>query len=109
MGIKCTAPGELVPVFREKLIQVRLLFGLPMIVTSGIRCEYWNAKHGGADDSGHLKAGAVDVRSKGAAYNGRLVKAALEAGIMGIGIRGGKAPIVHLDNRVSKLPEFFGY
>jgi len=109
LGSKCPAPLALEPTFRGKLLEVRLLFGLPMTVTSGIRCPYWNDKNSGAVDSWHLKAGAVDVRSKGAAYNGRLVKAALEAGIMGIGIRGGKAPIVHLDNRVSKVPEFFGY
>lgn len=111
LGPKCKGQAHLDLSFAEKLLNTRIALGSPMLITSGIRCLYWNDKQNGVPDSWHLRAGAVDIRSKGAVYNGRVITAAIKCGIMGIGIRGGKAPIIHLDNRTSRdgIPEIFGY
>lgn len=110
LGPKCPAPKHLDREFAERLLVTRIRFGVAMLVTSGIRCPYWNAKHDGASDSWHLKAGAVDIRARGGAvWAGKLIMTAIDSGIRGIGIRGGKAPIVHLDARLSPQPQFFGY
>ena len=44
---------------------IRDHYGKPMKITSGIRCEYGNAKVGGVRDSGHLKGYAVDFYMAG--------------------------------------------
>jgi hypothetical protein len=110
LGPNCPAPKQLERSFAEKLLETRIKLAVPLLVTSGIRCPYWNAKHGGATDSWHLKAGAVDIRARGGSlWAGKLIMTAIGCGIMGIGIRGGQAPIVHLDARASATPHFFGY
>jgi hypothetical protein len=110
LGHKCPGPKQLHRGFAEKLLATRLKFNIPMLVTSGIRCPYWNEKQGGVADSYHPKALAVDIRARGGAvWSGKLIMIAIECGIMGIGIRGGKSPIVHLDGRESSSPQFFGY
>lgn len=38
--------------------------GVPLYITSGHRCSYWNARVGGVDDSQHLYGLAADVTSK---------------------------------------------
>ena len=45
--------------------RIRDHYGKPMEITSGIRCEYENAKVGGAASSGHLKGYAVDFYMAG--------------------------------------------
>lgn len=109
----CDAPKLMHPVFAEKVLNTRIAFGEPMQIISGIRCLHWNTHHKGSDKSFHMTAEAVDVYSRGAAYNARLITCAIANGILGIGVRGGAKTrgIVHLDNRAPShgKPEIFGY
>ena len=59
---------------KELLIKLQLArdeYGIPMQVTSGLRCENWNTKMGGSDNSAHLSGKAVDigVNSSGLRYD----------------------------------------
>lgn len=47
--------------FLEKLDMLRDKWGQPMIITSGLRCAWWNEKIGGAPKSQHLVGKAVDI------------------------------------------------
>lgn len=38
------------------------LHNSPLVVTSGVRCEYWNRFVGGAKDSAHVKGKAADIK-----------------------------------------------
>lgn len=57
----CNAPA-MDPGFVEKLEMLREKWGRPLIVTSGVRCEFWNAKIGGAPKSQHKLGRAADLR-----------------------------------------------
>jgi len=41
--------------------RIRDHFGKPVTITSGCRCEAWNERVGGEDDSQHMKAKAGDI------------------------------------------------
>ena len=43
------------------LQELRDLAGVPITITSGIRCERWNEKVGGSERSQHLYGRAVDI------------------------------------------------
>jgi hypothetical protein len=58
---ECDAPKELDVVLATRLDALRESIGRPLILTSGIRCAYWNAHEGGAPDSKHLTGEAVDI------------------------------------------------
>lgn len=45
----------------EGLETLRLAVGLPIHVTSGYRCEYWNKETGGVEDSQHVQGCAADI------------------------------------------------
>lgn len=67
---ECDAPQELSPVMAQRLDALRESLNQPLILTSGLRCRYWNAQVGGAPDSRHLTGQAVDVacEADGARY-----------------------------------------
>lgn len=48
----------------EDLEIIRKHLGLPMEVTSGVRCKEHNEKVGGKDNSMHLKGRAADIQVK---------------------------------------------
>ncbi len=48
--------------FLEKLEMFREKWGQPLIINSGVRCEFWNREIKGAPKSMHLKGKAVDIR-----------------------------------------------
>ena len=54
---------------QEKLVRMadrsREHFGVPAVVSSGVRCETWNQKVGGAVESRHKAGKALDVRFSG--------------------------------------------
>jgi uncharacterized protein YcbK (DUF882 family) len=104
-GDKCEARNlRLDPFFRMKINGIRRELGEAMVITSAIRCAYWNQKVGGALDSQHPKCNAVDVKSKAGDYMRRLIVVALKHGVS-IGIKRG---MVHLDGRAGP-PIVFGY
>lgn len=53
--------GRLVTALQE----LRDLADAPITITSGIRCERWNKKCGGAEKSQHLYGRAVDIVIRG--------------------------------------------
>jgi hypothetical protein len=57
----CPAPKELHPDLAGRLDELRERLNRPMVLTSGIRCAYWNAAVGGEPDSRHLAGRAVDI------------------------------------------------
>lgn len=58
---QCDAPRELVPELADRLDELRERLGRPVILTSGLRCTYWNNRQGGEPDSRHLTGRAVDI------------------------------------------------
>ena len=77
-----------------KLDLLRELVGKPLIVTSGFRCEKYNKKIGGAENSAHLRGWAVDIYCKSNILRFKILKYALLLGFQRIGI--GK-DFIHLD------------
>lgn len=83
----------------ELLENIRNHFGVPVTITSGVRCKTHNANVGGASSSQHLKGTAADIKVKGvapekvAAYAETLLKA---GGI------GRYATFTHVDVRTTK-------
>ena len=80
--------------FIHKLQRTRFLVDLPFRINSGFRCEEWNLKVGGSNNSAHLRGYAADV----ACYNDQvrwyIVERAIEVGFKRIGIG---ASFIHLD------------
>jgi len=63
LGINNTPPPELMPrlvLVAEMLERIRSTLGVPVIVTSGYRCEALNVKVGGATTSDHPQGHAAD-------------------------------------------------
>ena len=57
----------------SKLEITRLMYGKPMKITSGIRCEWHNEKVDGVKDSTHLDGYAADIAVNGCFERDRLV------------------------------------
>ena len=81
------------PVFVFKLQYCRDLFGKPMQVISGCRCEEHNKKVGGADNSEHMTGQGADIFCDNSADRYKLVECAFDAGINRVGVAGS---FVHL-------------
>ena len=63
LGINNTPPPELMPrlvLLAEMLERIRSTLGVPVIITSGYRCEALNVKVGGATTSDHPQGHAAD-------------------------------------------------
>lgn len=81
-----------------KLYCLRLLLDVPIIVTSGARCEKYNKKIGGSKNSYHIAGHAFDIKTKNQnadEYN--IIKIAQQVGFTGIGINNNN--FIHIDNR----------
>lgn len=65
-----------------------------MDVTSGFRCEAYNAKINGSTNSAHLRGKAIDVAIRSSSDRYRILEAAFAVGINRIGIG---QDFVHLD------------
>ena len=87
---------RMLPSFMAKLEDLRLLYGQPLIPTSGERCAFWNKKIGGAPESQHLIGNAVDFHFPSFAEVKDFMVLAEKAGFNGIGY--GKSKI-HVDDR----------
>lgn len=85
------------PVLLEKLDQLREQIGFPIYVTSGYRCEIWNACVGGVKNSQHVQGTAADVYCDYVSVD-ELADIAAKIGFDGIG-RYYTSDFVHLDCR----------
>jgi len=90
----------------EDFTKLRRVVGMPFIVTSGVRCKYWNDKIGSSDSSLHLLGEGVDFKVVGGAFRYMVVKLAPSFGFFGIGIN---KNFIHLDRRKTTTPIIFGY
>lgn len=81
--------------FMNMLQRLRNLYGKPMKITSGFRCELWNAKVGGVDGSMHTLGLAADVSCNNSIDRADLVRFALECNFKTIIVA---KNYVHLDN-----------
>lgn len=78
----------------NQLQRARDLLGVPMIITSGCRCEKWNEKEGGSSTSAHLDGSASDISVESSENRYLLVCALLNAGFQRIGMGEG---FLHVD------------
>jgi zinc D-Ala-D-Ala carboxypeptidase len=78
----------------KKLQELRMEYGSPMKVTSGVRCRPHNRAVGGAENSSHLFSIAVDIAMSDSTLRHRFVRTALAMGWKRIGIA---KTFVHLD------------
>jgi len=88
-----------------KLDGVRVEMGLPIVITSALRCAHHNKAVGGSNGSFHMLGKAVDIHCPNGGYMIKLVSIAMKHGFTGIGI---KKNMVHFDTRPG-LPILFGY
>ena len=94
-------PVEMSPALVRNLEKMRIHFGRPMNINSGVRCRQHNIDEGGAGDSQHLYGHAADIRTiKGttpaqmAAYAEKLYPNSGGIGVYSWGI--------HVDDRPNK-------
>jgi len=94
--LECRCGCGLLPDKRsiEKLYALRLIINEKIIITSGARCENYNAAVGGVNNSTHL-IGAFDVEVD-KPYRYDLIKAAQSVGFTGIGLDG---KFIHIDDK----------
>ena len=59
--MECDALTTPAKALLERLEVVRSEYNAPMVVTSGIRCNFWNTVNGGTPGSGHIRGFEVDI------------------------------------------------
>jgi uncharacterized protein YcbK (DUF882 family) len=82
--------------FLDKLDKMREYFGRALKPTSAARCEFWNRKVGGAENSQHLRSNACDFYFLKEKDLEDAKEAAIKADLGGIGF--GKLKL-HVDDR----------
>lgn len=82
--------------FMILLQKVRDIYGKPMKITSGFRCERHNFNIGGSLRSQHMLGLAADIHCPDAEDKYHLINAAMAVGMQGIGVY---PNFVHLDFR----------
>ena len=98
------------PVLIEKLQKVRNIISRPIIITSGVRCEFFNASINASMNSSHIPddhgiGNAVDIACTTSKYRYELIQVAQKF-FNRIGISGGSyRGFVHLDVDRSKVQE----
>jgi len=83
----------------RKLDRVREKAGIPIVVSSGCRCEKNNKAAGGKDDSAHLEGLAADIKAISSGTRWKLLSAIFTTGFNRIGIR---KTFIHVDIDISK-------
>lgn len=94
----CSAPS-ISHVLIYKLSLIRLAYGKPLIVSSGLRCKAKNNAVGGAPRSTHIQGLAADIQANSHAERFEIFKLALDYGITGIGLY---KKHIHLDVRAGR-------
>ena len=96
--------------FIEKLQKVRNIIGKPIIITSGVRCEFYNASIKASMNSSHIPdeygiGNAVDIACTTSKHRYELIQVAQKF-FNRIGISGGSyGGFVHLDVDREKVQE----
>ena len=99
LACKCgCGKSDMQPEFMKKLEALRVAYGEPMVITSGFRCNNYNAAVKGSKGSQHLSGNAADVAIAEADKRYRLIYLAMTFGLS-IGCDGA---FVHVDNRADK-------
>lgn len=88
----CRLLPTLDQVLVDSLQRMRSAMGKPLRIVSGYRCSIHNRAVGGSRTSQHLRGRAADVPAGYAT-----VRQWQDAGMTGIGVRGGQ--VVHVDTR----------
>lgn len=92
---KCDLDGQSMPLwFVNELQALRDEVDIPLIITSGIRCEAWNAHEGGKFNSAHLRGMAADIEVLTSKRRFWIIQKALALRFTRIGIG---REFVHLD------------
>ena len=60
----CGGVAVWLPVFQEKMDELREIHGAPIHINSGFRCHTHNTRVGGVTNSYHTKGLAADIRSR---------------------------------------------
>lgn len=107
--LKCRCCGELKLEhgFRDKLEQLRIVYGKPMVVNCAYRCVVHNKEVGGSKNSYHLKGMAIDVHCPDGRDRHKLVGLAIGLG-WSVGVY---KTFLHLDRRIDEGVEavvFYG-
>ncbi len=89
------------PKFIMMLEKIRADIKMPMVITSGVRCENHNAKVGGSPTSAHLTGDAVDVRYTSSKMLRDMVESAMKHGANGVGVY---KSWVHIDIKERENP-----
>lgn len=97
----CDAVTEPDPVLLSMLDRLRDDLGSALVITSGLRCPYWNAREGGQPDSGHLVGTEADLSCPSSAYRFRLLGVIFRSNVPRVGIG---ADFIHVGIR-SPLPQ----
>ena len=98
----------------KKLEKARQICNFPFVVTSGCRCESYNASlksRGSVAGSAHLKGLAADIYAESMSHAMRIIDAALESGFIRIGVKS-RYPyrrFVHLDIDSDKPSGLYTY
>ena len=83
----------------KKLDRVREKAGIPIVVSSGCRCEKHNKEEGGKENSAHLSGLAVDMKAISSGTRWKLMEALFTTGFNRIGM--GKT-FIHADIDIAK-------
>jgi hypothetical protein len=80
---ECGCGGDVCQELKEKMNEVRKIMGVPLYITSGYRCRYWNSEVGGVWDSLHMEGTACDGYVSGMSNEmvDRLADVALSVGL----------------------------
>jgi len=82
----CDAPTVPAPALVSLLDNIRDDVGVPLTITSGLRCSFWNQHEGGEPNSGHLTGTEADVACPTSRLRYFLLVSAITRGVRRIGI-----------------------
>jgi zinc D-Ala-D-Ala carboxypeptidase len=107
MACKHTGKCNMNPKFMDLLVQLRIAYKKPMVVTSGYRDPSHPAEQIKAEPGTHSQGIATDIAVRGADAV-ELLKLALQLGFKGIGVKQkGEGRFLHLDMR--EQPAIWSY
>lgn len=115
MACKCgkMCGTEMDASFMHKLQSLRDVVKIPLTITSGARCPYWNKTVGGAEKSRHVGvkgvrwAKAADIACRNSSQRFWIVSHAIKLNTFGgIGIAD---TFIHLDSRLQEMGKIWTY
>jgi len=94
LACPCCGKVEMKQELIDRLDEIRELYGKPIRITSGFRCEKHNSEVGGKPNSAHVTGEAVDIACSSSEDRFVLIRLALASGFFRIGIANG---FIHID------------